>query len=84
MSQASIKIKPTLDYLKELKEQLYEFELSHVEMTLEMHSLYKLIEKLMDMTFESSDDKMKVRLALLEKKARECYDCIKSRLAMQN
>ena len=49
-----------------------------------MHKLYKVIEKLMDMTFKSKDDKMKVRLALLEKKARECYDCIKSRLVVQN
>ena len=84
MSQASIEIKPTFESLKELEEQLYEFELSHVEMTLEMHNRYKLIEKLMDMTFKSSDDNRKVQSAVLEKKARECYDCIKSRLAIQN
>jgi len=85
MSQdTSIEIIPTLEYLKELEEQLYEFELSNVEMTLEMHNLYKLIEQLMDMTFESRDDNMKVQLAVLEKKARECSDCIKSRLAIQN
>jgi len=84
MSQANIEIKPTFDYLKELEEQLYEFELSEVEMTLEMNTLYELIEKLMDMTFKSKDDKMKVKLALLEKKARECHDCIKSRLVVQN
>ena len=73
MSQdTSIEIIPTLEYLKELEEQLYEFELSNVEMTLEMHNLYKLIEKLMDMTFKSSDDNRKVQLAVLEKKAREC------------
>ena len=84
MSQTNIETKPTFDYLKELEEQLSEFELSDVEMTLEMHTLYKLIEKLMDMTFKSKDDKMKVRLALLEKKARECHDCIKSRLVVQN
>lgn len=42
-------IKQTLNYLKELKEQLYEFELfTDVEMTLMMHELYKLIEKLMN------------------------------------
>jgi len=84
MSQTSIEIKPTFEYLKELEEQLYEFELSEVEMTLEGHNLYKLIEKLMDMTFKSKDDDVKVRLALLEKKARDCYDCIKSRLVVQN
>jgi len=77
-------IKQTLNYLKEVEEQLYEFELSETEMTLEMHHLYKLIEKLMDKTFESKDENIKVRLAVIEKKARECYDCIKSRLVIQN
>ena len=77
-------IKQTLNYLKEVEEQLYEFELSETEMTLESHNLYKLIEKLMDKTFESKDDDMKVRLALLEKKARKCFDCIKGRLVIQN
>ena len=76
--------KHTLKYLNELEEQLYEFELSDVEMTLEMHELYKLIENMMNMTYESKDDNKKVQLAVLEKMARGCYDCIKSRLAVNN
>ena len=76
--------KHTLNYLKEIEEQLYEFELSEVEMILEMHHLYKLIENLMNLTFESSDDKEKVQFAVVEKKARKCYDCIKSRLVVNN
>jgi len=80
----TIDLQQTLDNLKELEEQLYEFELSATDMTLEMHNLYKLIEQLMDLTFNTSDQDMKVKYALVEKKARECYDCIKSRLAINN
>jgi len=77
-------IKQTLHNLKEIEAQLYEFELSATDMTLEMHNLYKLIEQLMDLSFQSSDQDMKVKYALVENKARECYDCIKSRLAINN
>jgi len=80
----NINITHTLNYLKELEEQLYEFELSDVDMTLEMHHLYKLIDNLMNMTYESRDDNKKVQYAVIEKKAREFYDCIKSRLVVNN
>ena len=80
----TLDLRQTLDYLKELEEQFYEFELCDVDMTLEMHNLYKLIENLMNRTFECNDNDMKVKYALVEKKARACYDCIKSRLAQQN
>ena len=84
LDSSHIDIRETVKYLKELEEQLYEFEMSAVDMTLEMHNLYKLIEQLMDLTLKTSDQDMKVKYAVVEKKARECYDCIKSRLAVNN
>lgn len=80
----TIDLKQTIDYLKELEEQLYEFELSDTEMTLEMHDLYKLIEQLMDLTFTTTDKTLKVKYAVVEKKARDCYNAIKVRLAVEN
>ena len=50
-------------------------------MTLKLHNLYKLIENLMDITLETTDQNMKVKYALVEKKAIGCYDCIESSLS---
>ena len=38
-------IKETLEDLKQLEQQLHQVEMSDVDMTLEMHNLYKLIDE---------------------------------------
>jgi len=49
-----------------------------------MTGLHKLIEQLMNDTFETHDPDLKVKLALLEKKARELLAIVRDRLGVYN
>lgn len=77
-------IQDTLTYLNKLEEQLNNGDISQHNMTLEMHNIYKIIEKLMNDTYETTDQDLKAFLSTLELKARECYAFLKSRLAVDN
>jgi len=53
-------------------------------MQLQLTELYRIIKKLMDATYQTKDQQLKVLLATLEYKARKCKECIERRLAVRN
>jgi len=77
-------IQNILTYLYKLEDQLNDGEISQHNKTLEMHKIYKIIEKLKDDSYKETDQDLKVFLSTLELRARECYACLKSRLAVDN
>lgn len=71
-------------YLDELEANLMEQELGSVDMQICYSDVYKLIERLMEATFQCQDQDRKVLLAAIEYKARRCYEHIKMRLQPMN
>jgi len=74
----------TKDYLDNLEADLVEYELTDTDHHMNLHRLYKLIERLMDETYESKDNKIKAKLSLLELKARKCLFEIQRELGVYN
>ena len=77
-------IKAIGDYLKDLEEGLVEWDYRGLPTLSHLTKLYDIIKSLMDATFKSKDQDLKVLLASLEYKARKCKDCIERRLAVRN
>ena len=77
-------VKRIADYIKDLEEGLYEWDYDNIAMQAEYPKLYEVIKTLMDATFKTKDQQLKVLLATLELKARKCKDCIEQRLAVRN
>lgn len=77
-------IKRIGDYLKDLEEGLYEWDYRGITTTNHLTKLYQIIKTLMDATFKTKDQQLKVLLAALELKARKCKECIERRLAVRN
>lgn len=77
-------IKEIGDYLKDLEEGLYEWDYRGITTQGQLTELYRIIKTLMDATFETKDQQLKVLLATLEYKARKCKECIERRLAVRN
>ena len=77
-------IKQIADYLKDLEEGLYEWDYRGITTQGHLTELYRIIKRLMDATFKTKDQQLKLLLATLEYKARKCKQCIERRLAVRN
>ena len=53
-------------------------------MQLQLTELYRIIKKLMDATYQTKDQQLKVLLASLEYKARRCKQYIEARTGVRN
>ncbi len=79
-----VEIKQIADYLKDLEEDLDQqggrglADLRHVT------KLHLIVKRLMNATFQTTDQKLKPFLATLEMKAPRCKDCIETRLAVRS
>jgi len=79
-----VEIKQIGAYLKDLEEGLAEWDYRGITTTGHLTELHRIIKRLMDATFETKDQELKVLLATLELKARQCKQCIERRLAVRN
>jgi len=79
-----VEIKQIADYLKDLEEGLVELDYRGITTQGQLTELYRIIKLLMDATYETKDQQLKVLLATLEYKARKCKECIERRLAVRN
>ncbi|HUU19736.1 MAG TPA: hypothetical protein VMW72_21475 [Sedimentisphaerales bacterium] len=70
-------------FLNDVQETICEQDPPHV-LQLQLNELYRVIKTLMDETFKAKDQKLKIVLALLEKRAREYKQEIEERLATRN
>ena len=61
-------IKQIADYLKNLEEGLVEWDYRGITTQGQLTELYRIIKQLMDATFETKDQELKVLLASLEYK----------------
>ena len=77
-------IKQIGDYIKDLEEGLYEFDYDRISMQTEYAKVYKIIETLQKLTFETKDQDLKPVLATLELRAHKCLENIQIRLAIRN
>ena len=77
-------IKRIAGYLKDLEEGLVEWDYRGITTQGHLTKLYSIIERLMQATFETKDQQLKVLLASLEYKARKCKQCIERRTAVRN
>ena len=76
-------IKHIGSFLSDVYEGICEGD-DHTTMQLQLTELYRIIRILMDKTFETKDQKLKVLLASMEYTARKCKDHIERRLAVRN
>ena len=76
-------IKQISDFLYDVYEGLCEGD-EPVTMQHQLTELYRVIKRLMDATFETKDQRLKVLLATLEYNARKCKQQIEHRLAVRN
>ncbi|HUU16594.1 MAG TPA: hypothetical protein VMW72_05550 [Sedimentisphaerales bacterium] len=77
-------IKRIAEYLKDLEEGLVEWDYRGITTQGQLTELYGIIERLMNATFKTKDQELKVLLATLEYKARKCKECIERRTAVRN
>jgi len=77
-------IKQIADYLKELEEGLVEWDYRGITTQGHLTKLYGIIKRLMDATFKTKDQELKVLFASLEYKARKCKQCIEARTGVRN
>ena len=76
-------IKQIADFLSDVYEGICEGD-ERTAMELQLTDLYKVIKRLMDATFETKDQRLKVLLATLEYKARRCKAEIENQLSVRN
>ncbi len=72
------------DYLKDLEEGLVEWDYRGITTQGHLTELYGIIERLMQATFKTKDQELKLLLATLEMKARKCKQCIEARTGVRN
>lgn len=77
-----VEIKQIGQFVKDLEEGLAERDA--VALQAALPELYNTIKKLMDATFETKDQQLKVLLATLELRARKCKQFIEETLAVRN
>ena len=77
-------IKHIADYLKDLEEGLYEWDYRGIATQGHLTKLYGIIKRLMDATFKTKDQELRVLLASLEYKVRKCKECIEARTGVGN
>ena len=83
MRMEKAEIKRINDFLNDVQEGLCEGD-EPAAMHLQLSELYKVIKRLMGETFKAKNQKLKIALALLEKRAREYKQEIEKRLAVRN
>ncbi len=83
-SMDKAEIKEIAAYIKDIEKSLYEWDHTQTAMQTEYAKVYQTIERLMQATFKTKDQKLKPFLATLELKARKCLDCIERRTKMRN
>jgi len=71
-------------YIKDLEEGLVELDYRGITTLGDLNRLYEIIPSLMDATFKTKDQDLKVILANLEYKARRCKNYIETSLAVKN
>ena len=71
-------------YLKDLEEGLVEWDYRGITTQGHLTKLYGIIEQLMQATYETKDQQLKLLLATLEYKARKCKQCIEARTGVRN
>ncbi len=76
-------IKQIADFLSNVYEGICEGD-GRTTMELQLTELYDIIKRLMDTTFKTKDQQLKVLLATLELKARKCKQEIEQQLAVRN
>jgi hypothetical protein len=76
-------IKRISDFLSDVYEGICEWNES-TTMQIEVTELHKVIALLMDETFKTKDQELKILLATLEYKARQYKQIIEERLAVRN
>ena len=77
-------VKKAADYVRELEEALYEWEMRGASCEAELPVLVSVIKGLMDAAYASEDENRRVALARLEYRARWCYKAILRRGGMTN
>ena len=77
-------IKRIGDYIKDWEERLAESLYDRIALEIELPEFHRVIKRLMDETFKTKDQDLKVLLATLEYKARKCKECIERRMAVRN
>jgi hypothetical protein len=76
-------IKRINTFLNDVQEGICEGD-EPATMQLQLSELYRVIQRLMDKTYETRDQQLKVALALLEKRAREYKQEIERILGVRN
>jgi hypothetical protein len=76
-------IKQISDFLSDVHEGICEPDPPYIQQ-MQLNELYRVIKRLMDATYETKDQRLKVRLATLEYKARICKQRIEAILAVRN
>jgi hypothetical protein len=77
------KVKWIANFLNDVHEDICEGD-GDATMLLHLTELYRVIKRLMDATYAAQDQGLKVLLATMEKRARECKQMIEQRLGMRN
>ena len=73
-----------IDYIKETEEALVNWDMDRLAMTTELPILHQTIEQLMKASAESDEEDLRVLLAAVEKKARDCRNCCLRRSGIGN
>ena len=76
-------IKQISDFLADVYNGICEIDPPYIQQ-MQLNELYRVIKRLMDETSKTKDQGLKVLLATLELKARECKEHIEQRLAVRN
>ena len=77
-------IKQIIIYLTDLEDGLVELDYRGITTLGDLNRLYEIIPRLMDATFNTKDQELKVISANLEYKARRCKNYIETDLAVKN
>jgi len=83
MGMEKAEIKKTSDFLSDVYEGICEQDPPYIQQ-LQLNELYRVIKRLMDANYTTKDQGLKVLLASMEYKARQCKQQIETRLAVRN
>ena len=73
-----------IDYVKECEEALVNWDMDGLAMQTELPILHQHIERLMQESAKTDSEGMRVLLAGIEKKLRDCRNCCLRRTAIKN
>jgi len=75
-------IKQISEFLSDVYEGICEQDAPGIQQ-MQLNELYRIVKRLMDETFKTKDQQLKVLLASLEYKAHKCRECVERRLAVR-